>query len=88
MRESSWASGFLDGVNAAAVGLMAAVTVQLGRASLVGPLTVALATVVVVLVFHFKVNATGLILGDAAVDLVSSMVGQRKACSTHRTVVK
>jgi hypothetical protein len=40
------------------------------------------------LVFHFKVNATGLILGNAAVDLVSSMVGQRKACSTHRTVVK
>jgi chromate transporter len=75
MRESPWTGGFLDGVNAAALGLMAAVTVQLGRASLVDPLTIVLAIVVAVLVFRFKVNATWLILGGAAVGFVSSLVG-------------
>jgi len=77
MRESPWASGLLDGVNAAALGLMLAVTVQLGRASLVDPLTIVLAIVAAVLVFRFKVNATWLILGGAAAGLASSLVGQR-----------
>jgi chromate transporter len=37
MRKSAWVSGLLDGVNVASLGLMAAVTWQLGRASLTGP---------------------------------------------------
>lgn len=75
MRQSPWASGLLDGVNAAALGLMAAVTVQLGQASLVDPLTIGLAIAAGVLVFRFKVNATWLILGGAAAGLISSLVG-------------
>jgi len=35
LRQSSWASGFLDGVNAASLGLMAGVTYTLGQTALV-----------------------------------------------------
>ena len=45
MRRSAWFSGLLDGVNAAALGLMAAVTWQLGRSSIVDPLTAIIAVV-------------------------------------------
>ena len=40
MRRSAWAGAFLDGVNVASLGLMAAVTWQLGRAALVDRVTV------------------------------------------------
>ena len=41
LRSSPWFGALLDGVNVAALGLMAAVTWQIGRASLVDPLTIA-----------------------------------------------
>lgn len=66
VRRSKLASGFLDGVNAAAVALMAAVSIPLGHASLVDGFTWALATVCAVLLIRFRVNATWLILGAAA----------------------
>jgi chromate transporter len=65
IRNSLWASALLDGVNAASLGLMAAVTWQLGVASLVDPLTITLAIISAVLLFRFKVNSTWLILGGA-----------------------
>ncbi len=71
IRSSNWAGGFLDGVNAAALGLMAAVTVQLGRSTLVDPLTGVIASVTAILLFRFRVNTTWLILGGASVGLVS-----------------
>ncbi len=75
IRNSPWASGLLDGVNAVALGLMAAVTWQLGRASIVDPLTVALALVALVLLLHFKVNATWLILGGGAAGVLKAVLG-------------
>jgi len=54
LRKSPWAAGILDGVNAAALGLMAAVTWQLGRASLVDLLTISLALISAVLLIRFK----------------------------------
>ncbi len=74
LRNSPWAGGALDGVNAAALGLMAAVTWQLGRASLVDPLTIGLAVVSAVLLLKFKVNSTWLILAGAATGLLVSFV--------------
>lgn len=67
LRSSTWAGGFLDGVNAAALGLMAAVTWQLGRASLVDIPTIGLALMAAVLLFRFKVNSVWLILGGAVI---------------------
>src|SRR3989338_6907333 len=43
VRGSAWAGAFLDGVNVAALGLMAVVTWELGRAAIVDPLTAGLA---------------------------------------------
>jgi chromate transporter len=73
LRRSQFASAFLDGVNAASLALMAVVTVQLGRAALVDWLTIALAVVSAALLFRFRLNATWLILGGAAVGLLRAV---------------
>jgi len=70
VRRSPWAGSLLDGVNVASLGLMAAVTWQLGRASLIDPLTIAIALASFVSLIRFKVNSTWLILGGAAIGLL------------------
>jgi chromate transporter len=75
LRSSAWAGGFLDGVNAAALGLMAAVTWQLGRASLVDIPTIGLALMAAVLLFRFKVNSVWLILGGAVIGWLANGFG-------------
>jgi chromate transporter len=72
MRNSEWVGGLLDGVNAAALGLMAAVTWQLGRASLVDPLTILIALASLVLLARFKVNSTWLIIAGGLIGLLST----------------
>jgi chromate transporter len=74
VRNSPWASGLLDGVNVASLGLMAAVTWQLGRAAFVDPLSLVLGLVSAGLLFRFKVNSTWLVLGGAAVGLLSAVL--------------
>lgn len=75
LRRSRWLSAFLDGVNAAALALMAAVTLTLGRAALVDALTVALALASGVLLIRWRVNSTWLIVGGALVGLARAAVG-------------
>jgi chromate transporter len=75
LRESPWAGGFLDGVNVAALGLMAAVTIELARAAFVDVITVGIAIVSAVLVMRYKVNTTWLILGSAALGLAVMLLG-------------
>lgn len=71
LRQSNWASGFLDGVNAASLGLMAGVTYTLGRAALVNWLTIILAILSAIAVFRFKINSAWLVLAGGAVGLAS-----------------
>ena len=71
IRNSAWVSGLLDGVNVASLGLMAAVTWQLGQASLMGPLTILIALSSFVLLIWFKVNSTWLIAGGGLIGLLS-----------------
>jgi len=71
LRNSPWASSLLDGINAASLGLMAAVTWQLGRASLVDPLTIVMSLAAFGLLIRYKVNSTWLIAGGALIGLVS-----------------
>jgi chromate transporter len=71
LRQSPWASGFLDGVNAASLGLMAGVTYTLGRAALVDWLTITLAIVSAIAVFRFKINSAWLVLAGGAIGFVS-----------------
>jgi chromate transporter len=70
IRKSALAAAFLDGVNAAAVALMASVAIVLGRATLVDGWTWALALVCTALLIRFRVNATWLILGGACAGIL------------------
>jgi chromate transporter len=74
MRSSPWLGALLDGVNAAALGLMAAVTWQIGLASLVDPLTIFIAAVALVLLLRFKINSTWLIAAGALVGVLSTLL--------------
>ena len=75
LRKSPLAGAFLDGVNAAAVALMAFVGWQFGRAALVNVPAVILATLGAVLVFRYKINSTWLVLGGAAAGIVLRVLG-------------
>lgn len=66
IRKSRAAGAFLDGVNVASLALMAAVTWQLGRASIVDWVTAALALVASIALLRFRVNSAWLVLGGAA----------------------
>ena len=70
MRNSTWLGALLDGVNASSLGLMAAVTWQIGRASLIDPLTIFVALVSLALLLRFKINSTWLIAAGAVVGLI------------------
>lgn len=74
MRRSRVFSALLDGVNAAALGLMAAVTVELGANAFVDPLTVFLGLAAAVLLVRYKVNATTLIAAGGAIGLIASLL--------------
>ena len=74
MRGSPWFGALLDGVNAAALGLMAAVTWQIGGASLIDPLTVLVALLGLALLLRFKVNSTWLIAAGALIGLLSAVL--------------
>ncbi|MCX5746799.1 MAG: chromate efflux transporter [Proteobacteria bacterium] len=65
LRGSKLASAVLDGVNAASLALMAAVTLQLGRAAVIDLPTALLAAVGAVVLIRWKPNSAWLVLGGA-----------------------
>lgn len=75
LRRSPWLGALLDGVNVAALGLMAAVTWQLARAAIVDWLTVLLAGSAAVLLIRFKLNSAWLVLGGGLVALIYRWLG-------------
>jgi chromate transporter len=62
LRGSAWAGALLDGVNIAALALMAGVTWQLGRNAIVDPLTGVLAVLGAALLLRFNLNSVWLVL--------------------------
>ena len=74
MRNSNNVKHVLDGVNAAAIALMAAVTVELGIASLTSILYGLIFFVSAILLIRYKVNATLLILGGAIIGFIMFLV--------------
>lgn len=74
IRNSPWAGSLLDGVNASALGLMAAVTLQLGIASLIDIYTIGLAVLSLILLLRYQVNSTWLIAAGAIAGLIFSFV--------------
>ena len=70
IRGSRWTSAFLDGVNVAALGLMAAVTWQLGRAAIVDLFTAGLALAAGVLLLRTRINSAWLVIAGALAGLL------------------
>jgi chromate transporter len=70
IRRSKWAASFIDGVNVAAVALMAAVGFTLARAALIDGWTWSLSVLSLVLLLRFQVNATWLILAGAIIGIL------------------
>lgn len=75
LRQSSWASGFLDGVNAASLGLMAGVTFTLGRAALIDWVTILVAISGAIAVFRFKINSVWLVVAGGMIGLTAHLLG-------------
>jgi chromate transporter len=69
LRRHPWTAAMLDGVNVAAMGLMAAVTWLLGREAIVDPLTAFIAIAAALLLIRFRVNSAWLVLAGAIVGL-------------------
>jgi chromate transporter len=70
LRKSPTASAFLDGVNAAAVALMAFVGFQFAREAVMTPVAAAITAFSGILVFRYRVNSAWLILGGALCGLL------------------
>jgi chromate transporter len=74
LRQSPWAGALLDGVIVASLALMAAVTMQLGRASIIDVPTIVIFGAAAVLLMRFRAETTWLILGGALAGLATSLV--------------
>lgn len=74
LRNSKFFSVLLDGINAVSLGLMAAVLVQLGQASLIDPLTIIIGVISAVLLIKYRVNSTWLVLGGGVIGLLSFLL--------------
>jgi chromate transporter len=74
LRRSRWFGGFLDGVNAASLGLMAAVLFTLGQTALVDGVTVGLAVLGAIGVFRLQINSAWIVLAGGLVGLVAQLL--------------
>jgi chromate transporter len=75
LRGSAWMSAFLDGVNVAAIGLMLAVTWQLGRSAVVDWPSAGLALVAAILLLRWRINSVWLIAGAGVIGTVVRWLG-------------
>jgi chromate transporter len=75
LRASPAMSGFLDGVNVAAIALMAAVLISLARASFPSWPAVVIAIAATVLAVRTKLNATWYLVGGAVLGVVVKRLG-------------
>lgn len=74
IRQSVYAGNFLDGVNAASLGLMAGVTYILTVNSITDWFTLTLALVTSYLIFRYQVNSAWLVLGGGLLGFLSSLL--------------
>jgi chromate transporter len=70
LRKHPLSSQLLNGLNAAALGLMAAVTLELARSALIDAWTIALALGSVIALVRFKINSTWLVVAGALLGLI------------------
>jgi len=70
LRKSSAAGAFLDAINVASLALMAAVTWQLGKTTIIDLTTILLCLFSAVLLIKFRVNSAWLVFGGAIVGII------------------
>jgi chromate transporter len=73
-RVHRWTADALDGINAAALALLAGVAWQLGQTAIVDPLTAAFAVIAGLLLWRTRWNSAWLILGGALAGLAHQVV--------------
>lgn len=71
LRQSPWVSSALDGINAASLGLMAAVTYTLARTALVDWITVGLALLSAIALVRFQVNSAWIVFTGGVIGLLA-----------------
>jgi chromate transporter len=74
LRSSPWTSIALDGLNTTSLALMAGVTVQLGRAALIDPLTVAIAVATLILLWRTRLNSAWYVAAGALIGLARTLL--------------
>jgi len=74
VRKSTWAATFLDGVNAASLGLMAGVTVQLSQTAILDIFTTVLLLGTLFVIFRLKANPIWLIIGGGLLGAMYKLV--------------
>jgi chromate transporter len=75
LRQSKWASAFLDAVNVSALGLMVAVTIDLGRTILFDWKAILIAAASVVISFRFGgISSVWVVLGGAITGVLLNMI--------------
>ena len=74
LREAPWASGFLDGVGAAAVAVMAVVVVSLGRVVVDDAFAWVVLAVAAVVLVRFSLSTVWLVLAGGAAGLLAGVV--------------
>jgi chromate transporter len=73
VRRSPWPGAALDGITMAALGLMAGVTVDLGRAAITDPLTAVVAIAAVPIVLRWRPNTMWLVLAGATIGIAHAL---------------
>ena len=71
VHQRKWAQAFLDGVNVAALGLIASVAVQLARTSFVDPITIVIALVSLAILLRLPLASPALILVGGVIGLIA-----------------
>lgn len=74
LRSRDWTAALLDGLNATSLALMAGVSLQLGDAALVDPLTVAIAVATLVLLWRTRLNSAWYIAAGAAIGVAHAFL--------------
>ncbi|MEQ4721794.1 chromate efflux transporter [Nonomuraea sp. B19D2] len=74
LRSRAWTSALLDGVNGAALALMAGVSFQLGRTAIIDPLTAVIALATLGLLWKTRLNNAYLIAAGAAIGLAHTLL--------------
>ncbi|HEX3049011.1 MAG TPA: chromate transporter, partial [Aggregatilineaceae bacterium] len=73
IRHSAWAGSFLDGVNVAALGLIAAVTWDLARAAYIDWFTILIGLIAAGMLFRFKLSSVWLVLFGGGMGFLSAL---------------